>query len=338
MKKYSKETVSGIFVIIGLLCILYMSLHFGNISFFSDGSYAIQAHFKSVSGLQTGNRVELLGIQVGRVDRYSIDHEKHVAVVNLRIYSGVKIHDDAVAVLETDGLIGDKYVNIQSRGTGQILKSGDTIQTAASSFGELADTVKELPIQEISDKLLSTLTGMDRLVNLPVLEDSLVNLNETIKDIQRFVRHADKGLEKLMAGFENAESNLQTVLANIDNKIEPMAKDFRAVTVAARRTLKQAEKTLSLEDEKAAAVASSIKEAADAVREAARTANLTFVQAEKALSNIDALTAEDSKEIYQLRNTLKELSAAARAIKNWAEYLERHPEAIFRGKGTSYTR
>ena len=195
---------------------------------------------------------------------------------------------------------------------------------------------QELPIQEISDKLLSTLTGMDRLVNLPVVEDSLVHLNETIKDIQRFVRHADKGIERLMAGFENAESNLQTVLSNIDNKIEPMAKDFKAVTVAARRTLKQAERTLSLKDEKAAALASSIKAAADAVKEAARTANLSFVQAEKALSNIEALTAEDSIEIYQIRKMLKELSAAARSIKNWAEYLERHPEAILRGKGTSY--
>lgn len=183
MKKYSKETVSGIFVIIGLLCILYMSLYFGNISIFSDGAYTIQAQFKSVSGLQTGNRVELLGIQVGRVDEYSIDYEKQVAVVNLRIYGGVKIYDDAVAVLETDGLIGDKYVNIQNNGAGKILKSGDTIQAAASSFGELAHTVKELPIQEISGKLLSTLTGMDRLVNLPVLEEGLVNLNETISII-----------------------------------------------------------------------------------------------------------------------------------------------------------
>lgn len=62
------------------------------------------------------------------------------------------------------------------------------------------------------------------------------------------------------------------------------------------------------------------------------------MQAEKALSNIDALTAEDSIEIYQIRNTLKELSAAARSIKNWADYLERHPEAILRGKGSAHTR
>jgi|GEM_PF-896992 ABC-type transporter Mla subunit MlaD len=338
MNKFPKETASGIFVIIGLACILYMSLNFGNISIFSDGSYTILADFKSVSGLQAGNRVELLGIKVGRVGGYSIDEKRHVAVVSLKIFGSVKIHNDAVAVLETDGLLGDKYVNIQSDGNGIILKPGDAILTASSSFGELAHTLKELPIHEISAKLLSTLTGMDRLVNLPILEEGLVNINETIKDIKEFVRHADEGIERLMAGFENAENNLQTVLGNIDNKIEPMAKDFKAVAVAARQTLKQAERALSLKDEKVAAVASSIKKSADAIKEAARSANRTFVQAEKTLSNIDAITADDSMEIYQIRNTLKELTAAARAIKNWAEYLERHPEAIIRGKGTAYRR
>ncbi len=338
MKKFSKETVSGIFVIIGLLGIVYMSVQLGNISIFGGGAYPLYAHFSSVSGLQAGNRVELLGIKVGRVNGYSIDHNKHVAIVELRIDGGTKVFDDAVAVIETDGLIGDKYIKIQSSGGGKLLKSGDIIETTESTFDELAETVRGLPIQEISDKLLSTLTGVDKIINIPALEESLVNLNKTIKGIRKFVQHADASIERIMAGFDSVENDLRTVLSDIDAKIEPMAADFKSVSSAARQTLIQAEKTLSLEEGRAAQLTTSMKEAADAVRNAARAANMTFVQAEKTLENIDSLTAEDSAEMYQFRSTLKELSAAARSIKNWAEYLERHPEAFFRGKGSAHTR
>ncbi len=338
VKSFSKDTVSGIFVIIGLFFVVYMSVSLGDISIFSARAYSLYGHFKAISGLQPGNRVELLGIKIGRVDQFSIDADKNLAIVKLKIDKGVTLHDDAVATIETDGLIGDKYIKIHTGGKGKILKRGDFIKTAESSFDELAETVKGLPIQQISDKLLSALTGIDRIVNIPVLEESLVNLNETLKHTRKFVQDADASMGRIVAGFENVENDLRALLSNIDAKIDPMASDFKAVSEAAQQTLRQAEKTLSLKEGRAAEVAVSMKEAGDAVRSAALAAKLTLVKAEKALANIDSLTAEDSPELYQVRSTLRELSAAARSIKNWAEYLERHPEALLRGKGSAQGR
>ena len=90
--------------------------------------------------------------------------------------------------------------------------------------------------------------------------------------------------------------------------------------------MSQIEKTFALESGAPGQLASSIKAAADAARSA-------LTQAEKTLSDIRPLTAEDSTIIYQLNTTLKEPSAAARSIRIWADYLERHPEALIRGKG-----
>ena len=55
MKKYSKETVVGIFVVIGLICIAYMTVKLGNIDLFGDDSYTLYARFTSISGLNINN-------------------------------------------------------------------------------------------------------------------------------------------------------------------------------------------------------------------------------------------------------------------------------------------
>ena len=55
MKKYSIETIVGIFVVIGLLCVAYMTVKLGKVSLFGDDYYSLYARFGSVSGLRVGN-------------------------------------------------------------------------------------------------------------------------------------------------------------------------------------------------------------------------------------------------------------------------------------------
>lgn len=116
MKKYAMETTVGIFVVIGLLCIGYMTVKLGNIGFLGDNSYPLFARFTSVSGLRVGSSIEMLGIEIGRVERLTMDQEQQVAVVKFRIQKGIKIYNDAIASIKTEGLIGDRYVSIDPGG------------------------------------------------------------------------------------------------------------------------------------------------------------------------------------------------------------------------------
>ena len=61
--------------------------------------------------------------------------------------------------------------------------------------------------------------------------------------------------------------------------------------------------------------------------------NATLEQARVALASVDHLVAADSPIYADLRRTLREISAAARSIRAIADYLERHPEALIKGKG-----
>ena len=127
MKRYAMETAVGIFVVFGLLCVGYMTVKLGHVSLFGHQSYPLFARFTSVAGLKTGSNVTMYGIQVGQVARLSMDQEKQMALVELRIQRGVKIYDDAIASIRTEGLIGDRYVSIDPGGGGDVLPSGGTI-------------------------------------------------------------------------------------------------------------------------------------------------------------------------------------------------------------------
>jgi phospholipid/cholesterol/gamma-HCH transport system substrate-binding protein len=134
MKKYSIETTVGIFMIIGLVCVGYMTVKLGNISILGSDSYSIFARFNSVSGLRVGSPVEMLGIEVGTVNDFSMDQENQLAIVELRIKNGIKIYDDAIASVKTAGLIGDKYVSIDAGGSEDVLEPGGMITETESAI------------------------------------------------------------------------------------------------------------------------------------------------------------------------------------------------------------
>jgi len=132
LKKYSIETVVGIFVVIGLICVGYMTIKLGKVSLFGDDYYSLYARFSSVSGLKTGSPVEVHGIEVGRVEKMTLDTEKQIAVLELKIRKGITVYDDAIAAIKTAGLIGDKFVNIDPGGGGEALASGAFITETTS--------------------------------------------------------------------------------------------------------------------------------------------------------------------------------------------------------------
>ena len=127
MRKYRYETVAGIFVVIGLLCVGYMTVKLGKINLFGENTYTLYARFTSVSGLRVGNPVEMLGLEIGRVESLTLDQKDQLAVAELKIKKGVSIYGDAIASIKTAGLIGDRYVSIDPGGADKVLPPGKTI-------------------------------------------------------------------------------------------------------------------------------------------------------------------------------------------------------------------
>jgi len=127
MKTHTVETSVGVFVLIGLLCVAYLTIKLGKMEWFSSDHYYISARFNSVSGLKKGAAVDMAGVQIGRVDSIVLDPTDTVAVVRMKIKRGVPVSDDATASVKTSGLIGDKYIRIEPGGSETLLEDGGQI-------------------------------------------------------------------------------------------------------------------------------------------------------------------------------------------------------------------
>ncbi len=142
MKEGRLEIGVGIFVVIGLACVAYLTVRLGNVELLGASGYTVQAEFDSVSGLTDGAPVEIAGVVVGRVERISLD--KYRALVTLRVQAGVRLQDDAIVSIKTKGLIGEKYVQILPGGSDRIVSPG----------GRLRETESPTDLQDLLSKYI----------------------------------------------------------------------------------------------------------------------------------------------------------------------------------------
>ena len=85
MKKTSVETAVGVFVLIGLISVAYLTIKLGKMEWFGDDYYMLDAQFNSVSGLKAGAIVDMAGVEIGQVADIHLDNQRQVAIVSLKI-------------------------------------------------------------------------------------------------------------------------------------------------------------------------------------------------------------------------------------------------------------
>jgi phospholipid/cholesterol/gamma-HCH transport system substrate-binding protein len=124
----------GIFAVLGIGAILFLSLKVANLaSFSSSESYAINAKFENIGGLKVRAAVKSAGVVVGRVGDIHFDNDSFEAVVTLNIDSRFKFPKDSSAKILTSGLLGEQYIGITAGGDSANLKAGDTLKLTQSA-------------------------------------------------------------------------------------------------------------------------------------------------------------------------------------------------------------
>ena len=127
MKQSSVELGVGVFVLLGIICVGYLTIRLGEIEVLGDKTYMLNARFRSVTGLRAGAQVEIAGVQVGQVDSIALDPKDQMAMVRLKVKEAIVLGDDVIASVKTAGLLGDKYILLSPGGSDKILKPGDMI-------------------------------------------------------------------------------------------------------------------------------------------------------------------------------------------------------------------
>jgi phospholipid/cholesterol/gamma-HCH transport system substrate-binding protein len=126
MERSRVNIAVGLFVLIGILALAYLSIQLGRVSFLGATGYVVTADFPSVGGLKPGSTVEIAGVEIGSVE--AIGLADYQARVTLRIRAGVKLQEDSIASIKTKGLIGEKYVRINPGGSDRIIPPNGRIR------------------------------------------------------------------------------------------------------------------------------------------------------------------------------------------------------------------
>lgn len=135
MKRAELEIVVGIFMLIGILCLGYLSIKLGKMELLGSDTYRVTADFSTVSGLKEGASVELAGVIVGRVSHIMLDpKDPGQARVVMKLSRGVRLSDDVIASVRTRGIIGDKYIKLQPGGSEKYLADGGRIRSTESAI------------------------------------------------------------------------------------------------------------------------------------------------------------------------------------------------------------
>jgi phospholipid/cholesterol/gamma-HCH transport system substrate-binding protein len=139
------EMTVGVFMLVGMLCLGYISIKLGKMEIMGGNYYDVSAEFDSVSGLKPGARVEVAGVEVGKVDRIALDPRSgDRAVAYFKIRTGVKITDDVIASVRTSGIIGDKFIKLKPGGSDKFLQNN----------GKIRETESAIDIEELVSKFI----------------------------------------------------------------------------------------------------------------------------------------------------------------------------------------
>jgi phospholipid/cholesterol/gamma-HCH transport system substrate-binding protein len=132
MKKIDMETAVGFFLLIGIFSLAYISVKLGNLEVFGSKGYTIYAEFDQAGGIKPGASIEIAGVSIGKVKEVNLD--KYQALLTLEINKGVKLQEDSIASIKTQGLIGEKFVQVTPGASEKYLSSGSRIRDTESAI------------------------------------------------------------------------------------------------------------------------------------------------------------------------------------------------------------
>ncbi len=319
----ASKTLIGAFVLGAVALVAIAVALFGSGKFLSERPRFVMYFPGSVNGLEIGSPVQFRGVKIGQVTEISAVLDKDLSVV-IPVY--VEYEPDSLAVPdELKKMIeGRRYpfihrliakglkaqLRMKSLITGQLYVALDffpdkplklvgidkrtpEIPTIPSTSEVLMETLEKIPLEEIANNLLKVTEGVERIVNSPEMKGSMKNLDASLQQLAVLIR-------------------------DIDVEVKP-------TLTAARNTFVQAGKTLAFNDGKPGEVAENLNNTL-------KKADATLEEMRLAITTYEKLADRNMNLGYDAGKTLQEIQGAAQSIRSLTDYLERHPEALLKGK------
>lgn len=216
----SKEAKVGIFVLLGLVILTFFTFRVSRMGGLGQKGYKLTVDFETAAGLDPKANVKMAGVPIGKVEEIRLEGTN--ARLVLRIQEGVKIPIDSVVSIQTQGLLGEKYVEIlPGKETGRMLPPG----------GRVANTVPPANLDEIIRKVSMISEDMKNFTQTLSQTLGTEEGRQALKDIIRNTRETTEVLRAVVTGNEE---RLNRILASVDT----LSTDFKEISSASKEDLR----------------------------------------------------------------------------------------------------
>ena len=228
MSNFSPEAKVGVFIVIAIIILGYLSMKVGKLNFSREKGYDLNVLFDSATGLAEDVTVEIAGVEVGRVHSISLKDGK--ALVVLRMRPNIILKKDAKALIRTRGILGDKYVELlPGSETAPAIKPGERIvrtapvtdmDTLMNTLGEVAQDIKIL-----TGSIAHVIAGEDREASLIAIVE---NVREMTDALNQTIKSNQEGINTIVDNL----SDFSSTLKNVGDKNE---EDFGRIIQSVRK-------------------------------------------------------------------------------------------------------
>jgi len=224
MFSISTEAKVGLFVLIALIILGYMSFRVGEYGFGLKKGYIVTAVFDNVTGLDKDASVTVAGVEVGRVERIDLIDGK--ALVTMRIIPDVKLEKDVIASIKTHGILGEKFIEIMPGTKGvSYIESGEQI-TQVEKQADIDKLLRELgtiasDVMEVTASLKKVVGSEEGEGNLRAI---LANTRELSESLNKVVQRNDEKFNLMVDNLQNAAVEMQKTFAALSDITERVNK------------------------------------------------------------------------------------------------------------------
>lgn len=316
----------------------------GSGAFFRPTQKFVMYFDGSVSGLSTGAPVVFRGVRIGSVEDIRLVLEPGGLSLNIPVF--VELDMRKLAGLPKGLTAQEQLKSLIDRGlraqlvtqsfvTGQLMVSLDffpektavfrgdgaipEIPTVPTVMQQLARKLEDLPLEEMVNKIVRSVDGLEALINSPEIKGTLNAMERSLEELGALARNLNQEVGPVAAVLKDSIASYGALARNIDTQATSTALEVR-------RTLEELRKLSRDIESRVDSVSGPAQKALNATQEA-------MVQASSVFEATQKIVDENSPLIQRLIVAMEELALASRSIRSLADFLERHPEALIYGKG-----
>jgi len=310
MAKQANRMMIGGFVVLAVILMAASLVVFGSGKFFQKTVKCVMYFNEPVKGLSVGAPVLFQGVQIGTVT--SITLQINPAKMQVQIPVFIEYEPEKFQV----GGVDPKDFRDPQKNIARLIDKGLRAQLGMQSFitGQLVIQLDFYPGTPV------TLQGIDKnSIEIPTIPSTSAKLADAMEKLD--LNGLEKHLESTLAGIDKFVNNpnltasikglhetlqdARKLLARIDRQVDPLSNDLK-------KTVKDFGKLAVDVNTHVGGVAAGF---------------------DKTMSAARGVLSENSPLIVDLQNTLQEIAAMSRSIRQLSDYLDQHPEALIRGKG-----